>query len=113
MARAEQLLTRQTETPEFKRFFGDWDAAAKVKPETKPSLLVQNQRQFPKPASIRSYHNLARIGQSKSSANVTLDSVEKLAAELGVPIDTAKKRLAQADAYESLPLDLKRKVDKP
>jgi hypothetical protein len=48
MARAEQAIAKkQTETPEFKRFFGDWDAAAKVKPETKPSLLVQNQQQFP------------------------------------------------------------------
>jgi hypothetical protein len=44
MARAEQAIAKkQTETPEFKRFFGDWDAAAKVKPATKPSLLVQNQ----------------------------------------------------------------------
>jgi hypothetical protein len=49
MARAEQAIAKkQTETPEFKRFFGDWDAAAKVKPETKPSLLALfNQRQFP------------------------------------------------------------------
>ncbi len=40
-----------------------------------------------------------RRGDRKSTSNLGVDTVEKLAAELGVPIDTAKKRLAQADAY--------------
>jgi hypothetical protein len=52
-------------------------------------------------------------GDRKSTPKLGVDTVAKLAKELGVPLKTAEKRLAQADAYESLPLDLKRKVDKP
>jgi hypothetical protein len=40
-------------------------------------------------------------------------AVAKVAAELGVSERTARHRVALADAYEALPLDLKRKVDKP
>jgi hypothetical protein len=52
-------------------------------------------------------------GDRKSTATVAVDSVAQVAAELGVSERTARHRVALADAYEALPLDLKRKVDKP
>jgi hypothetical protein len=54
-----------------------------------------------------------RGNQHLATATVAVANVEKLAAELGVAKRTAEHRLALADAYETLPLDLKRKVDKP
>ena len=42
-----------------------------------------------------------RGGDRKSSATSALDTANAIAAELGVPLDTAKKRIAQADAFES------------
>ena len=49
-------------------------------------------------------------GDRKSNAAVALDTIESVAGELGVPIDTAKKRLRLADDYQLFAEDEQRAI---